>query len=131
MASYLYRKGRDNSSGLAPRAGKDVPDGQNRQSSGQLIPGLSFFDSLDAQNLLKGDYYLWIDPALLEFPLVALADDLTVSGYVAGHWTVTVVDEIGNINWSALDEWAACRGNVLHHELTDKMRRAVVNRARY
>lgn len=94
----VYRGGSRTNQALTPRPGADTtaPEGQT--------PGLSVFESMSGERKKAQK----LDVSRLRPPLAYVADDVTKGG-IPGHGVIVPVDADGNVDQTALDEWASHR----------------------
>jgi len=110
----VYVWGNLTADNFTPRADKDM-----KGTPGQK-PGLSSSTSSPKGRKAQG-----IDLELLKFPLVAFADEVGLGGR-EGHVALVPVDQHGNVDVEALEEWASFRGSEKTHPLTQALLDAVV-----
>ena len=110
----VYIWGNLTADNFTPRAGKDTI-----ARPGQP-PGLSASDVIPPGTKAQG-----IDIGKLNAPLRAIPDD-TEQGGTPGHFAITPIDEMGEVDFRRLQDWAMSRGTGRTHELTQILLDAVV-----
>ncbi len=119
----LYRSGSKSAKNWTPRL-RDVAT-----SSPGSVPGLSFFETLDAAVRDPGDKAQVVDLARLDPTLGVFPDD-PAEGGVPGHVTICPIDATGFPDLTALEKWAAARDSPEVHPYTQMVLDAIVNQAR-
>jgi hypothetical protein len=114
----VYRRGRLTAKNFTPRPGADTI-----AKPGQA-PGLSAFVTL---TLAQGEIAQEIDLALLQPPLQAIPDDPALGG-TPGHVAITPCDASCAVDQQLLEAWAATRGQLPPHPLTQVVLDAVVDK---
>lgn len=116
----VYRRGPATAKNFTPRPGTDT------YALPGKAPGLSVWDTVQ---LAKKEKAQVLDLTLLKPPLTAFPDDPSDGGD-AGHFAIAPVNEYGDIDDEALDDWAAARDSGQVHPLTLLVRDAITGELR-
>jgi hypothetical protein len=118
IGKVVFRGGSATNQALTPRPGRDTvaPSGQQ--------PGLSVEDAMPAAGKAQGIAVDLLKPPLMYFP-----DDFAKGG-TQGHGVIAPTDGSGNVDQTALEEWASCRETQQDaaHPLTQIVIDAIVER---